>query len=110
MQLNSKNYKEYLKGISVVEVSGESCANCLTLMPILHKLVSGRTDCNLHHIEAASDTMELIVKYEVESVPQILILYDDKLEERCRGFQPEEILEIWLDKKISDIKKKYNLS
>ena len=25
-----------LKGISIVEVSGESCANCLTLMPILN--------------------------------------------------------------------------
>ncbi len=109
MQLNSKNYKEYLKGISVVEVSGESCANCLTLMPILNKLVSKRTDCNLHHIEAAEDTMDLIMKYEIESVPQILILYNDTLEERCRGFQPEEILEIWLDKKISDVKAKHNL-
>jgi hypothetical protein len=78
-------------------------------MPILHKLVSKRTDCNLHHIEAAEDTMDLIMKYEIESVPQILILYNDTLEERCRGFQPEEILEIWLDKKISDVKAKYNL-
>lgn len=44
MQLNDKNYKEYLKGITVVEVSGESCANCLSLMPILHDLTVNRDD------------------------------------------------------------------
>ena len=109
MKITNDNYKEVLKGISVVEVSGESCANCLTLMPILDRLVGKREDATLHHIEAAPDTMMLIQKYEVESVPQILILYNDILEERVRGFQPEEILEIWLDKKIEDVKKKYKI-
>ena len=106
MKLNNENYKDLLKGISVVEVSGESCANCLTLMPILHNLVSKRDDCVLHHIEAGYDTSELLDRFMIETIPTILILNDDVVEARCRGFQPEEILEIWLDAKIEEIKEK----
>ena len=109
MWLNKDNYKEYLKGISVVEVSGESCANCLTLMPILDRLVSERSDCKLYHIEASNDTMDLIEKYEIHQVPTIMIMYNDLCYVSCRGFQPEEILELWLDSKISELKKLHNL-
>ena len=104
MQLNSKNYKEYLKGISVIDVSGESCANCLSLMPVLHGLMKQRPDVLLHHIEADVDTMELIEKFEIQSVPTILVMNDDKIYARCRGYQPEEILELWLDSKIEELK------
>ena len=105
MQLNNKNYKEALKGISVIEVSGESCANCLTLMPILNSIVSKMDGVSLHHIEAQEDTMDLIQLFEVYAVPTILVMKDDKVMARCRGYQPEEILEIWLESKVDEIKK-----
>ena len=108
MWLNKDNYKDYLKGITIVEVSGESCANCLTLMPILDNIVKGRNDCKLYHIEASDDTMELINKFQVFSVPTILVMYDDNVYASCRGYQPEEILELWIDTKIEEIKAKYN--
>lgn len=104
MLLNSKNYKEYLKGITVIEVSGESCANCLSLMPILHSLMKDRTDAVLHHIEASEETMDLIEKFEIRGVPTILVMKDEEVYARCKGFQPEEILELWLDSKINEIK------
>ena len=109
MWLNDNNYKDYLKGITVVEVSGESCANCLTLMPILDSLISERNDCKLYHIEAQDDSKEFIEKFEIKTIPTILVLYDLDIIASCRGYQPEEILELWLDSKIEDIKLKYNL-
>jgi len=109
MWLNKDNYKENLKGICIVEVSGESCANCLTLMPILDSIVKGRNDAKLFHIEANDDTMDLINKFEVFSVPTILVMYNDEVYASCRGYQPEEILELWIDSKIEEIKNKYNL-
>ena len=109
MLLNSKNYKEYLKGITVIEVSGESCANCLSLMPILHTLTKDRKDCVLHHIEASEDTMDMIEKFEIRGVPTILVMYDEEVYARCKGFQPEEILELWLDAKIKEVKKLHNI-
>ena len=109
MWINEKNYIEYLKGISIVEVSGESCANCLTLMPILERIVSARPELKLFHIEASQDTMSLIEKYEIRQVPTIMIMYNDKCYVSCRGFQPEEIIELWIDKKVEEIKKEYSI-
>lgn len=109
MWLNENNYKELLKGITVIEVSGESCANCISLMPVLNSLMKQRNDAVLHHIEASEDTVDFMEKFAVEAVPTILIMYNDEVFARCRGYQPEEILELWLDAKIDELKKKYNL-
>lgn len=98
------NYKEELKGICVIEVSGESCANCLSLMPILSRLVGQRDDARLIHIEASEQTMPLIEHFDIQSVPTILVTLDGEIKSRCKGFQPEEILELWLDAKIEEIK------
>ena len=105
MIINEKNYEEVLKGISVVEVSGEGCANCITLLPIVNKLVGSRNDCELHHIEISEESYPLVEKFGVEAVPTILVLYNQEVFAKCRGYQPEEILEIWLEAKIEELKK-----
>ncbi len=102
-EFNKQNIDEVLKGVCVIEVSGESCANCITLMPILDRLVSPRENCKLVHIEASTQTMDLIQRFEVRQAPTILITKDGEVLERVVGFQPEEILEIWLDDKLSKI-------
>ena len=102
--LGKKDYKSQLTGLCVVEVSGESCANCLTLMPILQELVAERDDVKLVHVEADFSTLELMEEWGVEKVPTILLMDDGEIFARCSGFQPEEILEIWLDSKLEERK------
>ena len=109
MWLNKNNYKNLLKGITVIEVSGESCANCLTLMPILNNLVGKREDCKLYHLEATVDNEDLVKMFGITSVPTILVMHDLEINASCHGYQPEEILELWLDSKIDEIKIKYNM-
>jgi thioredoxin-like negative regulator of GroEL len=106
--MNEKDYKEHLKGLCCVEVSGESCANCLTLMPILQELCSARGDIRLVHVEADYNTLPLMEAWEVEKVPTILLMDDGEIFARCSGFQPEEILEMWLDAKIEEYKSSKN--
>lgn len=103
--MNETNYKEYLQGLCCVEVSGESCANCFTLMPILKDLCEARGDIRLVHIEADYSTIKLMEALEVEKVPTILLVEDGEIFARCSGFQPEEILELWMDAKIEERKK-----
>lgn len=98
------NYKEELKGICVVEVSGESCANCLSLLGVLKELLDGRTDLRLVHIEASEDTVALLEHFEVQTAPTVLLTKDGVVKARCKGYQPEEILEVWLDAKLEEIK------
>ena len=102
--LGKKNYKEQLKGLCCVEISGESCANCLTLMPILQTLCEARNDVRLVHVEADFSTTELMEEWDVTRVPTILLMDDGEIFARCAGFQPEEILEIWLDAKLEERK------
>lgn len=104
--INEKNYKEQLQGMCCVEISGESCANCLTLMPILKELIDARDDIRLVHVEADYSTLPLMEIWEVEKVPTILLVEDGEIFARCTGYQPEEILEIWLDAKIEEQKAK----
>ena len=104
--INEKNYKEELQGLCCVEISGESCANCLTLMPLLKELIDARNDIRLVHVEADYNTLPLMEAWEVEKVPTILLMDDGEIFARCSGFQPEEILEIWLDAKIEEHKAK----
>ena len=101
-------YKEQLQGLCCVEISGESCANCLTLMPILQRLVGERSDIKLVHIEADYSTTALMEEWDVTRVPTILLMNDGEIFARCAGFQPEEILELWLDAKIEERKAKKN--
>ena len=61
--INDKNFKEKLKGIQVIEISGESCANCLNLMPLLHDVVSEREGLSLVHIEADENTVQIMKHY-----------------------------------------------
>lgn len=93
------------KGIEIIEFSGESCANCLTLMPILNKLANKYDDVTLRHIELDEKSKDIIEKYEIDRVPTTMVLKDGKEITRCRGFQPEEILELWLDAKVEEARK-----
>ena len=98
--MSEKELKSELQGLCCVEISGESCANCLTLMPLLKRLCEARGDVKLVHVEADYSTLPLMEAWEVEKVPTILLVEDGEIFARCSGFQPEEILELWLDAKI----------
>lgn len=100
----SNQNKPNLQGLCCVEISGESCANCLTLMPILDRLCSARDDIRLVHVEADYTTTALMEEWDVTRVPTILLTDDGEIFARCAGFQPEEILEMWLDAKIEERK------
>ena len=104
MAITENNYKEELKGLCCVEISGESCANCLTLMPILKDICTARKDVRLVHVEADYSTLALMEAWGVEKVPTILLVEDGEIFARCAGFQPEEILELWIDAKIEERK------
>ena len=102
--IGKQDYKSKLQGLCCVEISGESCANCLTLMPILDRLIGGRDDVKLVHVEADYNTLDLMEEWGVEKVPTILLMDDGEIFASCSGFQPEEILELWLEAKIEERK------
>lgn len=91
--------------IELLEVSGESCANCFSLMPILHRLAAAK-NIPLRHLELTEGTRAEAEKYQIDRVPTVLVLKDGEPVARCTGFQPEEILSLWLDAKIEEARAK----
>ena len=100
-----ENYKTELSGICVVEVSGEGCANCLSMMQLLSAIAKNRNDFALKHIEASVETMPLLEHFQVDRVPTVLLVEDGVCFAKATGYQPEEIFEIWLDSKLEEHKK-----
>jgi thioredoxin-like negative regulator of GroEL len=90
-------------GLCIVEVSGESCANCFSLAPILSSLAKEQGE-RFVHVEAGRDTETLMKEWEVTKLPAVLLIDDGKIFARCYGYQPEEILSIWLEAKLKEHK------
>ncbi len=90
-----------LKGISVVEFSGNSCASCISMMSLLTSILNKYEDVNLMHVELDENSLDIINKYQIDRFPTIIVFKDKQEIARARGFQVEEILSLWLDNKIN---------
>ena len=85
----------------LLEVSGESCANCFTLLPIVNRLAAAR-GIPVRHIEVTEETAAEVRALYIERVPTLIVFKEGKEIARCTGYQPEEILEAWLDAKLEE--------
>lgn len=85
----------------LLEVSGESCANCFTLLPIVNRLAAAR-GIPVRHLEVTEETAAEVRALCIECVPTLIVFKEGKEIARCTGYQPEEILEVWLDAKLEE--------
>ncbi len=89
-------------GYTIIEVQGDSCANCITMMPIIRNIANRRNDLTVFTLLLNEETRPILSKYDVVSIPTTLLLYNDELLGKVSGLQPEEILEFWIDSKIEE--------
>ena len=59
-------------------------------------------DDQKQHIELTRENEESVRAYGIERVPTLILLKDGEETARCTGYQPEEILELWLDAKLQE--------
>ncbi len=85
----------------ILEVSGEGCANCISLMPVLARLAREK-GVPLRHLEVNEENRAEVERLRIERVPTVLVLRDGEPVARCTGYQPEEILDVWLDAKLEE--------
>lgn len=93
-------------GFTVIEVQGDSCANCITMMPIIRTIANRRDDLTVLTLPLNEETRPVLEKYEITSIPTTLLLYNDTLLGKVSGMQPVEILEFWIDSKIEEYQNK----
>ena len=89
--------------MKLIEIGGSSCANCIALMPQLNVLAE-RFGLDFIKIDI-DDRPESIEIYKIDRVPSILICDGEKIIAKCTGYQPQEILELWIEAKLEEYKR-----
>ena len=90
-----------LKGLNVIFVSGEGCASCVSMIGVLNSVSTCFKNVNFYILEVGEEFLYFLNKNQVRTIPSILIFKDNELIDMCHGYQPDEILENWLDAKIN---------
>lgn len=87
-----------LSGKCLLEISGETCDACLAVLP---NCASVAEKFGLKFIKiGVEEHPEAIEEYRLERLPSIIITEDGREIAKCSGFQPLEILELWVQAKL----------
>lgn len=92
-----------LKGICLIEVGGDSCANCLAIMPVMRDLAE-QFSLNFIKIDV-EEQPELAEKFQIDRIPAVILAEDGVPFAQCSGYQPQEILEFWIQAKLEQYEK-----
>ena len=86
--------------IKLIEISGDSCAGCHAVIPAVNA-AARQNGLSVERIDIESHP-EAVQKYGVERIPAIIIADGEKVVARCFGYQPEEILSLWVQAKLEE--------
>ena len=90
------------RGVCLVEIGGESCAGCHALMPEA-RAAAQKFDIPFYYLDSG-EAGELVEKWEVSAVPSLYLADGGVPFANCRGYQPQEILEYWIEYKLQEHK------
>jgi thioredoxin 1 len=95
VKLTDSNFDERVlrsKGLALVDFGAVWCAPCRELEPVIRELADEFAGKVIVAQVDVDENRELARRYEVESVPTILVFKDGKLKERLVGLQPKYFL------------------
>ncbi len=95
------------KTLTLLEIQGSSCAGCVSLhqevTQILHKypqLVYRSVSID----QQQQDIRELLDTLQIDKIPTLVLCDGDVEVARVSGYQPAEILDVWLEMKLMEIR------
>lgn len=86
--------------LTLIEISGDSCAGCHALLPALNS-VAKSAEMEFIRIDLERDP-GAAEKYGIVKIPTVILADGDREIARCTGYQPEEILGIWVESKTQE--------
>jgi len=99
-ELNKENFdKEINNGITVIDFHAPWCGPCKMVNPIIEELATELTDISFRKVNI-DDNQEIAVKYNIMSIPTILIFKDGKPITSSVGVVSKDALK----KKIENVK------
>ncbi len=89
-------------GLCLVEIGGAACAACYGLMPSARE-TAAKLGIPFYYLDA-DGAADLIEEWRITSVPTLVLADGGKAVAAVRGYQPPEILGIWLESKLQEYK------
>lgn len=101
-RLNNENFQSILaKGIHLVELAGDQCSGCAALNPVVHNLLKKYPRVAHHYVTVTHNTQAICQEYKIDRIPALVFIFNGQVLSVAKGFQPEEILDIWLESEIA---------
>ena len=83
-------------GLVIAKFHTKSCVICRRLDPGLKQLIERTPELNRVVSVDAEEISALAERYEIRSVPTLLLLKDGRELARCNGFQTTTLLRDWI--------------
>ncbi len=90
------------KGLCLVEIGGSACAGCHQLMPAARQAAEN-AGIPFYYFDA-EEAQNLIKEWNVTTVPSLFLADGGAPFAEAHGYQPQEILDIWIEFKLQEHK------
>lgn len=92
IEINDSNFEEKINnGKVVVDCYAVWCGPCKMLSPIIDELANELTNINFYKLNV-DDNENIPSKYNIMSIPTILVFENGELKETITGFKPKDEL------------------
>ena len=89
--LNNENFQTEVldKSIALVDFYADWCGPCKMIAPIIEEIANERSDISVGKINV-DESSALAIKYNVMSIPTLIVFKDGKEYNRIIGYSPKE--------------------
>lgn len=97
-QLNSETFDKSVAEdkATLIDFFAEWCGPCKMQTPILHKFADENSDKMNFGAINVDEAEEIAVKYEVQSIPTLMVFKNGEVVKRAEGMKNESQLKEWL--------------
>jgi thioredoxin 1 len=82
-------------GYALVDFYADWCGPCKMIAPVLEQVAQEMPELNIVKLNV-DDSPQVASKYNVMSIPTIILFKDGQLVAQSLGFQPKEMLKKWI--------------
>ena len=91
-----------MKKFKLIQCNGDTCAGCAQNLPVVHRVLQMRDDCEFVEVGELEQLAVLVDRYQLTHLPALVLVSGETFIGEVHGYQPEEILALWLDAKIQE--------
>lgn len=102
MEIVYANYENFVtetsKGLVLVDFFATWCGPCKMLEPVIEQLMAELPSLKVVKVDI-DEYQELAQKYDVMSIPTLILFKDGELVDQKLGFQEKAVLKDWIEAK-----------